>query len=119
MTSSNVIAAPYDLVVQRNAAFEFYFKFKDADGIFIDLTTIANVKVEIRNVSGTLMTSYSLGDGLTVDANDSTILYMAKADSEKNIPVGLYTWDLKITATEGHAQYPLRGKYRSVNYITE
>jgi len=119
MTSTNVISAPYDLVVQRNASFEIYFKFKDADGALINLTTIQEVKIEVRNVSGSLMTSYSLGDGLTVDTGDNTILYMAKIDSEKNLPVGCYKWDLKITATEGHSQYPLRGNYKSVNYITE
>lgn len=119
MSSSNVIAAPYDLTIQRNAGFEFYFKFKDADGIFIDLNTVEEVKIEVRNVSGAVMAVYAIGDGLTIDPGDSTILYMAKLDSEKNIPVGVYNWDIKIAATEGYAQYPLRGKYRSVNYITE
>lgn len=119
MSSSNVIAAPYDFTVQRNASFEFYFKFKDADGIFIDLTTVEEIKVEVRNVSGAVMTAFTLEDGLTIDAEDNTILYMAKLDSEKNIPVGVYNWDIKIATTEGHAQYPLRGKYKSINYITE
>lgn len=119
MNSSNVIAAPYDFTVQRNASFEFFLKFKDADGVFIDLTTVEEIKVEVRNVSGAVMTAFTIGDGLTVNPDDSTILFMVKLDSEKNIPVGAYNWDLKIVATEGHAQYPLRGKYQSVNYITE
>ena len=119
MSSSNVIAAPYDFTVQRNASFEFFFRFKDADGVFIDLTTVIEIKIEVRNISGGIMAVFTIGDGLTIDPEDSTILYMAKLDSEKNIPVGVYNWDIKIAPTEGHAQYPLRGKYKSVNYTTE
>lgn len=119
MSSSNVIAAPYDFTIQRNASFEFYFKFKDADGIFIDLTSVVEIKLEVRDHSCRVMTAFTIGDGLTIDPNDNTILYMAKLDSEKNIPFGVYNWDIKVVSTEGHAQYPLRGKYRSVNYITK
>ena len=114
-----MIAATYDFTVQRNASFEFYFRFLDADGIFIDLTLVAEIRIEVRNCSGIVMTVFAIGDGLTIDPEDNTILYMAKTDREKNIPVGVYSWDIKITATEGHSQYPLRGKYTSVNYITE
>lgn len=119
MTSSNVIAGLHDIRVQRNAAFEFFFQFRDADNDLIDLTTVFEILVQVRNISGKVVSAFAIGDGLTINPDDNTVLIMSKADDEKNIASGSYNWDLRLSVTDGQAQYPLRGAYIVVNNITE
>lgn len=118
-SSSSVIAAPYDFKIQRNAGFDFYFQFQDADAVSIDLSTAIEIKIEVRNTSGAVMCSFEIGDGLSISSTDNTILIMTKGESEKNIAPGNYVWDVKIALQDEEAQYPLRGSYQVVNYITE
>lgn len=115
--TSSVIAAEYHHRVQRGADYEVYFQAVDADGLTINWTLVTP-KVEVKNQSGAVVAEFIIGDGLTVDTEDNTILYFQKAANEKNIYPGTYRWDLKVEFTDEIAQYPLRGNYISVDYIT-
>lgn len=120
MTSSNVIAARYDIFVQRNAAFEYFFQLRDADENVLSPDTTFAVRAQVRNISGKVVSEFAIGDGLEwYEAETGWVLIMSKLDSEKNIAPGSYQWDLLVAVNEGYNQYPLRGSYVVVNNITE
>lgn len=115
--TSNVIAAEYHHRVQRGADYEVYFQAVDADELPINWTLVTP-KAQVKNQSGAVVAEFIIGDGLTVDTEDNTILYFHKAANEKNIYPGTYLWDFKVEITPEVVQYPLRGYYISVGYIT-
>lgn len=120
MTSSNVIAARHDIVVQRNAAFSYFFQLQDADGNTLAPDTTFSVRAQVRNISGKVVSSFIIGDGLEwYEGEDGWVIIMTKLDNEKNISPGSYNWDMLVAVTEGYNQYPLRGSYIVVNNITE
>lgn len=117
-TSSSVIAAKHDIYVQRGGSFSFYFQFSDADGVTVDLTTIIEVKADVKNIAGKVVCSFSIGNGLEIDLLDNTKLIMSKVSGEKELGPEIYQWDFKMTLQDGLTQYPLRGIYSVTDYIT-
>lgn len=120
MTSSNVIAVRHDIRVQRNASFEFFFQLRDADGNILSPDTTFAVRAQVRNISGRVVSSFTLEDGLQwYEADNGWVILMTKLDNEKNISPGSYSWDLLVSVSEGYNQYPFRGSYIVVDNITE
>jgi len=118
MEMSNVIAAELPIFSQRGASFEYYFRAKDADGNFINWTTVPEIKMDIKDHFGNIITSFELNDGFSILPEDHSFLIFRKAANEKNIPAGTYRYDLKSGFSTQVVQYPVRGNYVSFDFIT-
>lgn len=119
---SNVTAARVSLKLQRGATEpKPAFRFRQEDGTYLDLTTVHQVHLWIRNQAKAIVLQLVTGDGLSIMSpsglSDNSLLVI---DDEIQLPpTSGYTYDVKIFLTETDYFYISRGPVEVVEYITE
>ena len=79
-----------------------------------------DVRVDVKDPnSGAVVASFTMGAGIRIFPGDVTSLILYKAANEKNLPPGVYDWDLKVPFSTTVAEYPMRGQYYSIKYVTQ
>lgn len=129
---SNIIAAELVIKVQRMASyppfgFEFYQKdntVEDPTAVkVVDLSTIQDVRMDIKNAIGVKVKRLSIGEGFEIvnnpDTGNPTILKMDKAYSVGNLPAGSYRYDMLVVISDTEAQIPVKGPFIVEPNITE
>lgn len=119
---SNVTAARISLKLQRGATEpKPAFRFRQEDGSFLDLTTVHQVHLWIRNQAKAIVLQLSVGEGLAIMSpdglSDNSLLVIS--DEIQLPPATGYTYDAKIFLTETDYFYIARGPLEVVEYITE
>lgn len=120
MQATNVIADTIDFTLERWSSELYYFRWKYPKTVnYLDWSTVLSVRMDVKDASGAVVLSYSLGSGFTIFAEDKTYLHLLLGGEGKNLAPGSYTYDVKITFSETVSYRPWRGNYSVVNVITK
>lgn len=119
---SNVTAARISLKLQRGATEpKPAFRFKQEDGSYLDLTTVHQVHLWVRNQAKAIVLQLAIGEGLDIMSpeglSDNSLLVIT---NEIQLPPATgNTFDVKIFLTENDYFYIARGPAEVVGYISE
>ncbi len=108
---TNDRAAKLNFKIKQGVGFTRRFRFMKPDGTYLDLTGLSPVMIVAS--AGTIITSYVIGDGLSIDSGDNTMLIMEKTEVTKNIPAGVFQHEMNIP-TVG---FMWQGSYSSIKKL--
>ncbi|RPE05563.1 hypothetical protein EGT74_24580 [Chitinophaga lutea] len=118
-TINNYIRSELNIVDQRGASWvPFTFTCNNENGNLIDWSTAQEIRADVMNSIGTIVASFTAGDGLTIKEGVPTELVMEKPANRKDLPPGVYHWDLLVQFTNEVAQCPVGGSYVVKDRVT-
>ena len=120
MQATNVIADTLDFILERWSSELYYFRWKyPQTGNYLDWSTVASVRMDVKDAAGVIVLSYSMGNGFSIYQPDKTYLHLLLGGPDKSLPPSNYIYDVKVTFSETVAYRPWRGNYTVVNVITK
>lgn len=109
-----------DLEVKRKNDQTLTFNFTDDDGVAIDITgyTIGfTVKAEFDDDDTDTDSNTYIKKNLTLSSPTTGVATLALTDTETDIPLGNYLWDLRIKDDGGLYVNTLAGRLRITNTV--
>ncbi len=105
--------ASFDIRAYEGDTIQEVFVFRDGNTAIENLTG-SSFKLQVRRLDGSIVTSFTMGDGFTLQ-NSNNELLMYKTDL---IPNGEYVYDLQRTYPDSVIETQMKGKFIVESQIT-
>ena len=104
---------------EQGATFSFVWSWEDSEGVKVDLSTFAGIRMQVRkNYGGTLIVELTTANGrITIDSNEDVTLQLTATETT-TLPPGNYVYDLEVENVDGTVYRLIEGQFKITPEVT-